>query len=221
MKGVFKLRPLRAKYFGTWDVSIVLSYLEQLDESNMEKLTYKTVMLLALSTAHRAQTLTNIKISNIREVNEGLEIKIPELIKTSGPGKYQPILQIPMLVNKPKLCVASTVLLYMNKTKLIRNKIDQLFVSIKRPIHAVSSQTLSRWVKKCLCESGIDVTIFTSHSTRHATTSAAFNNGVDFDTIRRTAGWSERSETFAKFYNRPILKNGFQFARSVFQINKE
>lgn len=217
MKGIFRLKPSRPKYAQTWDVSIVLNYLQNIDDTNLENLTYKTVLLLALSTAHRAQTLSKIKISNIRHVNDGLEIKIPELIKTSGPGRYQPILQLPFFVNKPTLCVASTVLSYIDKTKNIRKDIDQLIISIKRPIPAVSSQTLSRWVKKCLHNSGIDVSIFSSHSTRHAATSTAFLKGIDLNTIRRTAGWSESSQMFANIYNRPIVQNNFNFARAIFE----
>ena len=37
-------------------------------------------------------------------------------------------------------------------------------------------------------------------------TSSALLKGVDLSTIRRTAGWSKNSEIFAKFYNRPIIK---------------
>ena len=38
--------------------------------------------------AHRAQTLAFIKLSNIYETTKGLATKIPEMIKTSGPGRF-------------------------------------------------------------------------------------------------------------------------------------
>jgi len=47
---------------------------------------------------------------------------------------------------------------------------------------------------------------FSGYSTRHASTSAAFRAGVDLEEIRRTAGWTEKSTTFNKFYNRPLVK---------------
>ena len=71
----------------------------------------------------------------------------------------------------------------------------------------MSSQTLGRWVKTELEVAGIDVSISSAHSTRHALTSLAASRGVSLDEIRRTAGWSSSSGVFARFYNRPIISN--------------
>lgn len=62
LKGVFerRLKPAQPRYTFTWDVSIVLSYLEKLyplENLSFKDLTRKTAMLLALCTVHRAQTL--------------------------------------------------------------------------------------------------------------------------------------------------------------------
>lgn len=53
--------------------------------------------------------------------------------------------------------------------------------------------------KTCLKLSGIDVAIFTVHSTRYPATSAIFEEGMDFDTIQWTASRSEGSLVFGKF----------------------
>ena len=37
----------------------------------------------------------------------------------------------------------------------------------------------------------VDTSVFTAHSTRHASTSAAKRRGVDLDLIRKTAGWTK------------------------------
>ena len=72
-------------------------YLEEMDTSSLKSLTHKVVMLLTLSTATlstlRAQTSSKIKISNIKTVTDGLEIRILEFLKCSGVGKNQTILQ--------------------------------------------------------------------------------------------------------------------------------
>lgn len=217
MKGVSKSRPEKPKYQSTWDISIVLNYLEDLDVLSLENLTLKTVMLIALSTAQRAQTITKIKVNEIKEVPNGVEIRNPDCVKTSGPSKYQPFLQLPKFVTKPKLCVASTVLRYKEVTEPLRNNISQLFISYKKPIQAVCTPTISRWLKKCLARSGVDVSQFSAHSTRHASTSAASIQGIDIDTIRRTAGWSKRSKVFAKFYNRKIDKSGYDFTNCILE----
>lgn len=79
-------------------------------------------------------------------------------------------------------------------------------------------QTLVRWIKSCLAQTGIDTKLFSAYSTEYTTTARL--KGVDVDTIRRTAGWSEKSNVFALFYNRPMLPDQIMFARSVLKINK-
>ena len=51
---------------------------------------------------------------------------------------------------------------------------------------------------------GLDITIFTGHSTRMAATSKANNIGVGLHTILATAGWNSESN-FKKFYLRDKL----------------
>lgn len=220
LKGAFRMRPSRPKYSQTWDVALVLKHIEKwfpLDKLSLSDLTKKTVMLLALCTAHRAQTLANIRIKNIISRDNGVEIRILDLIKTSGPGREQPLLVLPRFLEKPQLCVASTVIQYLKVTEKIREGKEKLFLAVKRPYSEVGSQTISRWVKSVLTESGIDTTVFTAHSTRHAATSTAFLKGVDLNIIRKTAGWSNSSQMFAKTYNRPVVKDNQVFARSVLQ----
>lgn len=102
------------------------------------------MLLLALGTAHRAQTLALIKLSNMKHSAEGYEIKIPDRIKTSRPGAYQPFLVLPYFSENPKLCIASTLDTYIHKTSRLRGEIDSLFLTIKKPIRAVSAATVGR-----------------------------------------------------------------------------
>lgn len=53
----------------------------------MKLLSGKLATLLALATGHRVQTLSLVKIENIKLTKEGAEIKIPDNIKTSQRGK--------------------------------------------------------------------------------------------------------------------------------------
>lgn len=208
-KGVFRLRPTQPKYNITWDTSIVLTYLsKQYPNQNLslETLTRKCVTLLALSTAHRIQTLSLININNIENLSDIIRIKIPERVKTSNPSSYQPVLSLPFFTEKPEICPSNTLIAHMERTKNLRSN-NNLFISFKKPHNAVTSQTLSKWVKIVLKDSGIDVSTFTAHSTRHASTSKAYKCGVTIDSIRKTAGWSGNSQTFGKFYNRIITNH--------------
>lgn len=87
MKGSFKTRPSKPKYDSTWDVNPVLQQLQQwfpLTSLTLKQLSQKLALLIALGTGHRLQTLALIKISNISRRDTGLEIRIPDRIKTTG-----------------------------------------------------------------------------------------------------------------------------------------
>lgn len=222
-KGVFRLRPPAPKYNVTWDTSKVLDILSTWypnETLSLERLSRKCVTLLALTTAHRVQTLHKIKISNIESHTSKLVIKIPDLIKTSKAGTNQPILCIPFFTEKPQICPATTLLAYISQTAPIRKK-DNLFLAFKKPHKVVTTQTISRWIKTTLKDSGIDVNTFTAHSTRHASTSKAHQLGVNIDVIRKTAGWSGNSMTFGKFYHRTVTSDDDQtmLAKAVLEYN--
>ena len=53
---------------------------------------------------------------------------------------------------------------------------------------------------------GIDMTIFTAHSTQIASTLIANNMGLSIKDIQKAAGWSG-DRTFLKYYNLPVLKD--------------
>lgn len=220
MKGVFKLRPSLPKYNLTWNPSIVLNYLSHQwpnEGLNLETLSKKTLTLLALCCAHRVQTFSLIRLSNINMQSDSeIIIKIPDLIKTSRPTSLQPVLRLPYFNERPEICPARCILMYIQKTRTLRNSNNvYLFISNKKPHSKVSSQTLSSWIKITLHNSGIDTSIFTAHSTRHSATTTANNLGVSLDLIRKTAGWSDSSCVFAKYYNKEIITDCNQFARTI------
>lgn len=224
IKGAFRSRPPAPKYDFTWDTDVVLNYLSNLypnESLNLEMLSKKLVSLLALVTAHRVQTLSLIQLKNIIVYSDYIIILISESIKTTRPNGHQPILKIPFYNGNQAICPARTLTGYIDKTSHLRApNINNLFVSYRKPHGKVTSQTLSHWIKDVLHRSGIDTSVFSSHSTRHASTSKANRLGVSMDIIRKTAGWSASSSVFARFYNREIVPSQDEtFARSI--LNRE
>lgn len=218
MKGIFRLRPPAPRYNMTWDPSVVLGHLSQKwpnDQLSLEMLSKKTLTLLALVTAHRVQTFSLIKIDNIKIQSSDILITIPDLIKTSRVNSLQPILKLPFFNEKPEICPARSLAEYINKTQSLRNNNNNLFISYRKPYSKVTSQTLSNWIKGTLQSSGVDTSVFSAHSTRHSSTSSASRLGVNLDVIRKTAGWSESSRVFAKFYNRELIDDCNQFANVI------
>ena len=137
---------------------------------------------------------------------EGVLFHIPSLTKTrrSGPPKTVFIAKFEADLS---ICPVRTLQIYIEKTKHIRKPGKSgclpMFFSVRKPHGAVSSATISRWVKQVLTEAGIPTDIFKAHSVRSASSTAAKTKGVAMTDIMQTAGWS-RSSTFEKFYYRPI-----------------
>ncbi|KAJ8915427.1 hypothetical protein NQ315_003188 [Exocentrus adspersus] len=185
LKGTYRLRPTRPKYSVTWDPTIVLRFFTNLDPNELlclELLTRKFVTLMALTTAHRVQTFSLIQVQNIPIKEEGIETKIPDMIKTSGPSRIQPLLRLPRFDERPQVCVASVLTCYLKKTQTLRSSTtDKLLITYKKLYKAASSQSISSWIKATLKDCGLDTSIFSAHSTRHAATSAAARKGIPLD----------------------------------------
>ena len=70
LTGVYNLQPTRPKYVETWDVSKVLSYLKTLspvEDLSLKMLSYKLVMLIALTQASRSQSIALLTVDNIKK----------------------------------------------------------------------------------------------------------------------------------------------------------
>lgn len=223
-KGIFKIKPNLPKYQFSWDPSKVLSFLSGLypnESLSTLALTKKLVTLLALSTGHRVQTLSVIKVNNITINDTGANIIVDSIIKTSGPNRTNPKLVLPHFVEKPTICPAKTLSSYLTRMEQFRTfpNTEKLILTTTQPHRNASAQSISRWIKLVLRDSGVDVSVFSAHSTRHAATSAACRAGVSIDLIKQTAGWTNSSMCFAKFYNLPLNndKNDRAFAEAVFK----
>ncbi|KYM99629.1 hypothetical protein ALC62_09631, partial [Cyphomyrmex costatus] len=216
-KGVAMLKPPRPRYDFIWDPAPVIAKLALIfpyDSLSLAVITRKLVLLLALSSGQRAQTFSSIRLSQI-SLNEKLIIRIPDRIKTSAPGRYQPLLCFSRFASHENLCIVRLIEHYIDRTKNLRPlTCDFLFISLSKPFKAVTSQTISRWIKQALKECGVNTAMFSAHSTRHASTSRAAERGVALDLIKRAAGWSGESQVFAKFYNRPII-NPNDFSEAI------
>lgn len=150
----------------------------------------KLVTLLALVTGHRLQTFTFIRLQNILQYPDRIEIKIPDKIKTSSSKTFQPLLVIPFFRANPQLCLASVIDFYEAYTRELRPANTDL---LKKPFCPASSQRLSKWVKMTLEISGVNINTFSGYTTRHASTSAAHRSEVSIETIKNTAGWTKKS----------------------------
>ncbi|CAC5405660.1 unnamed protein product [Mytilus coruscus] len=73
---------------------------------------------------------------------------------------------------------------------------------------SIACATIARWIKTVLKLAGIDADMFKAHSTRAASTSAAFLAGMPIKDILKAAGWSNES-VFGRFYQKKIAPSTY------------
>ena len=217
LKGVFNLRPpLQTKPSHVWDVSIVTEYLRKLSpvkELSLKDLTLKHTMLIALTTAARVQSIHLLSVNNMVKGKDEFVFKFGSLLKQSRPGFKSASVHLKAYPPDRRLCIYFVVKEYLKRTKHIR-KGDSLFISFVKPHGEVSRDTIARWIKTVMFKAGIDVTKFSAHSVRSASTSKAMLNHVPMNEILKMAGWSN-SGTFARFYNKEVSSSKGKFETAV------
>lgn len=104
MKGAYRLKPPNTKYRTIWDIHTVLGKLELIDNvgCSFKQLTHKCVMLLALASGQRVQTLVALTLSAMKRIPGKLLFGFHQLLKTSRPGSND-MIDICTFVNA-KLC---------------------------------------------------------------------------------------------------------------------
>ena len=217
MKGLFKMRPSIPKYNCTWDPNLVLNHFKSLNYDNSLKLcSHITVTLLLLCSARRGKEIIDIHIDNISFTKEDVIIRFGDLQKTTKPNISIPIIHLKKFSHDPKVCIYSWLKEYLNKTSSLRKGEKQLFISYQKPFKAISRDTLSRWVKSVLEQSGVNISKFTTHTLRNAATRFSASKNLSLTTIMSTVGWRHAS-TFTTFYKRPVLDKEMSFCEAILQ----
>lgn len=209
LKGVFELRPSLPRYNRIWDVSVVLEHLKTLEpvcDLELKVLTLKLTMLLCLLTGQRCQTLSKLDITLMQKLPGKYVFTIGEKLKTTKPGKHLAPIELTAFDPDISLCVVTHLDQYLAKTEKLRGATSQLLISYVKPHKAVSNTTISKWCKTVLKDAGINVTEFTSHSGRSASTSYVTQTSLTLKEILKAGGWSN-AQTFAKHYHKPIVRN--------------
>ena len=211
LKGIFNVRPPIPRYSATWDVQKVLDFLEaggKPPTMSLKALTLRTVFLLAVTRPSRSADLSQLDISRIRTLANGVVFVPTVLAKQSRQGKPIEDFFFPSFPRNVALCPVASLRMYLDKTKDLRGEETRLFVSFIRPHKAVTSSSIARWLKAILEEAGIDTSIFGAHSTRGASASAAAKAGVTTGDILKAANWNSES-VFQRFYHKSVDKAAY------------
>ena len=181
LKATFNKRPPLPKYTASWSVGQVLSYLKTLGNNHdllLKELTFKLVMLVALSTAARSLDLVLLNIESINFVPEGVTCHLVGLSKQSISGHSRSAIEIASFQEDPSICPVECLKVYLEKTHGLCRGSKQLFIGLVKPHKAVKACTISRWIKSTLSSAGIDTNIFRARSTRGAASSSALAGGA-------------------------------------------
>ena len=207
LRGVANLRPSLAKYSCVWEVKSVLDFFRSSADNaslTLMELTHKLVMLLTLTLCQRAQTIHSFELPSLKIGPDGFHVGFPTRLKQTRPGFHLKPVFVRSFPQEPKLCPLRALQAYIARTSELRKGEAKLLLSYIRPHRAVSSKTVSRWLKSMLAQCGIDVSLFQGHSVRHAGTSTAKRSGVPIANILQMAGWTSE-ETFSVHYDKPLM----------------
>ena len=206
MKGIFELKPSLPKYNEIWDVRVVLDYLKTFGASSallLKELTLKLTMLLCLTTGQRGQTIHKFDINDIQDLDDRYRISVHEKLKQTKPGRHLEPIELLAFPEDKELCVVQHLREYIHLTDPLRKDHSQLLLSYVKPFKPVARDTVSRWVKQVLQSAGIDITKYSAHSCRAASTSNVKVKSLNIAEIMKCAGWSTAS-TFARFYDKSV-----------------
>ena len=213
MGAFFNARPPLPRYEVTWDVDQVLTHLVSLGANKhmaLKQLTLKLAMLLALASAGRSSDLRAFDINFMKLEEDKVIFSLGQLTKSRRRGKPPILIEFSRFEDNPLLCVLSTLSVYLDRTKLIRERGDktqksQLLLSFVEPHRAVVPCTIAGWLLKIMSVAGIDTNEFRAHSTRGASTSKADAKGLSCKEILDMAKWKKES-TFYKHYRKQIAE---------------
>ncbi|XP_068712558.1 uncharacterized protein [Montipora foliosa] len=211
-------RPPLPHYCKTWDVNLVLQYIGSMGDSqelSLKDLTLKLVMLVALTTAQRGQSLQLLDTQNMVQEETAYTFTLNSNLKQSKPGKSTSdlVIKLNAYPYDRNLCLVIACSVYLARTKLLRGSESWLFITHQKPHNKASRDTIRRWIQQMMIKAGIDINVYKPHSVRSAATSKAKAANASLVEIMQTAGWSSAA-TFAKFYDREI-EQGSSFADNV------
>ena len=219
MKGVGNNRPPTPRYCVVWDVDKVLALFKRLDSDqnlDLALLTKKTAMLLALVSLARCSELHYLDLQWFASSESKMVFYFGKLPKNCRKKGLAPK-PLEVFASDTCICPVKTAQCYIERTKSLRGETSQLFIGTVKPHKAVTSQTISRWIRDVLDLVGVDTSVFKGHSTRSASSSKVFSKGASISDIMSRGNWSNQC-TWQKFYNKSIVSANARFQSKLFSV---
>ena len=206
----WKRRPSFPRYHVTWDVKKVLNFLASWHPPaslSFKQLTLKTLVLVAITSSDRAQTLEAIDIEHSEINHEGIFFPIYTLLKTSRRNRPVRVVKC-VKFDIPALDVSDYVTYYLQRSLKFRLKAVQKGLPKPRQLFlsyctgkALRRASISKYILEVLQLAGINTTSFKAHTTRGALPSIQSSRGASPFVILSQGDWRNLG-TFQRFYER-------------------
>ncbi|CAH2285200.1 Tyrosine recombinase [Pelobates cultripes] len=199
LKGISVCRPFTPRYISTWDVDLLLNYLNSLDNDQVDLrwMAIKLASLLVLALAARGSDLTQLNIVEpwLSRTPGGFHVILKGRQKTSHifPGPVE--LDLVQGSAEPSLCLVNLLNSYLNLSAPVRQDFTQLLITSRKPFRPAKVNTIRGCILSAMSAAGIDVTVFKGHSIKGASASKAAARGLPLPIILEAARWSS-SKTF-------------------------
>ena len=165
MKGVYNSNPSLPKPSFTRDAGAVVKYLSSVTPNSLLDISRKLASLLAILCGQRGREILSVMdIRNTTIEENFLIIQIGDRLKTTDIKFHVGEIKVPVYENA-SVCPVKLFKQYIDVIKSLRGSTTCLFITTSKPDRPASKDTLARWIKSVLHDAGIDVTIFTPHST--------------------------------------------------------
>ena len=186
-----------------------------MNTENVQRLLKKLATLLAILFGQRAREILSLMdIRNITMEQTCLIIRIGDLLKTSNRKFHNEELKFPKYIENTNICPVTTLKQYLHMTSKNRGEIKSLFITQIRPFKPASKDTIAGWIRETLSKAGIDVSIFSPHSTTSVASSTAKKGLVPIVTILKIGSWRSM-KTFERFYDKGIVERKDDFASNI------
>lgn len=120
MRGSYKSNPPTPRYHTTWKVQTVLTYLssqDSVEKLDLKSLTLKLLMLIALVSAQRGQSVHMLDTACMKVTESSYEFSLPEHVKQSRPSFKMPSVILKAYPVNKALCVYSHLTEYLRRTQ--------------------------------------------------------------------------------------------------------
>lgn len=127
---------------------------------SLKELTCKLCMLICLTCAARVQTVHALNLNCMQMKKSSFIFNFNSLLKTCRPGFRRPNIVLKAYPADRRLCFYTVLVEYLKRTLPLRSDNDDaLFISYVQPHNAASKDTLSRWIRYIMTQSGIDMNV--------------------------------------------------------------